>query len=153
MFHTPLTSYDVGGNEGLILDSRKEKNMSNLKELWITLKMWEKLQKEFPTWDGSVAILKAKKAIRQYYHDEETKKDPYIVSVFHEDYDGYIEKIVASVEPDETLEDVKGWFNDNYYIHYYNRGYDCTGQLFTAWYRIFKTSGNWIIYHRICADV
>lgn len=124
-----------------------------LKKLWEELLLWEKCQKEFPDWDGSVAIKKAKKRIRQYYKDEASNKDPYIVSVFHEDYDGYIEKIVAPVEPDETLEDVKGWFNDNYYIHYYNRGYDCTGQLFTAWYRIFKTNGNWIIYHCICADV
>lgn len=124
-----------------------------LKKLWEDLLLWEKCQKEFPDWDGSVAIKKAKKRIRQYYKDEAEKQDPYIVSVFREDWDGYIEKIVAPVEPGDTKEAVKLWFDDYYRIHYYNRGYDCTGQLFTAWRSIFKVNNNWVIYHCVSADV
>ena len=31
--------------------------------------------------------------------------------------------------------------------------YDCTGQLFTEWYRIFHINGRYVLYHSIGMDV
>ncbi len=31
--------------------------------------------------------------------------------------------------------------------------YDCTGQVFTAWYKIFQRRGRWYAYHHLCMDV
>lgn len=123
-----------------------------LKKLWEDLLLWKKCQKEFPDWDGSIVIKKAKKRIREYYKAEAENNDPCIVSVFKDNGDSYIEKIVAPVEGDECEEDVEEWFKECYYRRYYNRGYDCTGQLFTAWYRIFRTATHWIVYQCVAID-
>mgnify|MGYP000367666834 CR=1 FL=1 len=32
-------------------------------------------------------------------------------------------------------------------------GYDCTGQEFTSWYRLFQRRGHWYAYHMVSRDV
>ncbi len=87
---------------------------------------------------------------REIYREEERTKDPYIVNVIDRG-DDYIEKLVGDYDG-ETREEVEEWFRDNYYRTYCDRGYDCTGQLFTSWYKIFLVDGKWIIYHCITVD-
>lgn len=87
---------------------------------------------------------------REIYRDEESRKDPYRVNVINRG-DDYVEKLVADYNG-ETLEEVEEWFHENYYREYWNKGYDCTGQLFTYWHSIFLVDSKWIIYHCIAID-
>ena len=61
--------------------------------------------------------------------------------------------LVRIIIPAETMEEAEEWFESNEYIEYYDRGYDCTGQSFTSWYRIFEVGGKFVGYHRVSADV
>jgi len=54
----------------------------------------------------------------------------------------------------KTAEDADEYFMQNEYIEYEPTYYDCTGQLFTAWYKIFqKPNGEFWAYHSIHRDV
>lgn len=68
------------------------------------------------------------------------------------DNEGCVEKLRFK-DSGETLEEFKEFFKEYHYIGYIDKGYDCTGQLFTSWYSIFKVNGNWIVYHSIQMDV
>lgn len=68
------------------------------------------------------------------------------------DNEGCVEKLRFK-DSGETLEEFTEFFKEYHYIRYIDRGYDCTGQLFTSWYSIFKVNGNWIVYHSIQMDV
>ena len=50
----------------------------------------------------------------------------------------------------ETAEE---WFEAKEVMECRPSQYDCTGQLFTAWYKIFKRRGSWWAYHCIAMDV
>lgn len=124
--------------------------MKDIKRAWEMLHFWEQTEKETGRSYKKV-IRKYKNEIREYNKDR--NKDPFIVSVFKNDWDGYMEKLVIPADPEDTQEEVNEFFKDNYYIPYYDRGYDCTGQLFTSWYSIFRVADNWVIYHSVQADV
>lgn len=122
-----------------------------IREMWEEVALLRQLNRETGEDIFDKAIAHYKKRIRKAMREEEANKDPYRVSVFRNDYDGYTEKLVAE-DGGETVAEVEEWFRENYFRDYYDRGYDCTGQLFTAYYRIFKVNGNWVIYHRIECD-
>ena len=122
----------------------------DLRETWALLKFWEELEKENGR-SYQNYIRNYKERIRLQRRADEINKDPYIVNTFHCTYDGYFEKIVAE-DNGETLDEVEEFFQDNYHIDYYDRGFDCTGQKFTSFHKIFKCAGNWIIYHYVAID-
>lgn len=68
------------------------------------------------------------------------------------DNEGCVEKLRFK-DSGETLEEFKEFFKEYHYIGYIDKGYDCTGQLFTSWYSIFKVNGYWVVYHSIQMDV
>lgn len=49
--------------------------------------------------------------------------------------------------------DVEGWFTENRYIRSANSAYDCTGEAFTCWFKVFRRRGCWFAYHSIGLDV
>lgn len=49
--------------------------------------------------------------------------------------------------------DVEAWFTENRYIHGVNSQYDCTGCLFTEWFKVFRRRGRWYAYHCIGMDI
>lgn len=53
----------------------------------------------------------------------------------------------------KTKEDANEWFNDNEYLRCMPSPYDCTGQAFTNWYKIFKRGDRFWVYHSISFDV
>ncbi len=73
-------------------------------------------------------------------------------TIVRHDNEGCVEKLRFK-DSGETLEEFTEFFKEHHYIRYIDRGYDCTGQLFTSWYSIFKVNGNWIVYHSIQMDV
>lgn len=57
------------------------------------------------------------------------------------------------VNPEWCMEDVEAWFTENRYIHGVNSQYDCTGCLFTEWFKVFRRRGRWYAYHCIGMDI
>ena len=91
-----------------------------------------------------------KTEIRRYHRDY-----PVSENVLVRDYgiDGYIVRFPL---PDwiEDKEDGRVWFMENEYIHSRPSYYDCTGQAFTSWFKVYKHSdGRWWAYHRVSFDV
>lgn len=72
--------------------------------------------------------------------------------------DGYVE-LVSIPEVFDTLDDVgdlagaETFFKEFLEIQYRPSMYDCTGQAFTSWYKIFRRGGQFWAYHSVCFDV
>lgn len=72
-----------------------------------------------------------------------------------EGIDGYIE-LVSIPEVIDTLDGEDGadeFFKTFLEIHARPSMYDCTGQAFTNWYKLFKRRGQFWAYHSVCFDV
>ena len=52
-----------------------------------------------------------------------------------------------------TKEAAEEWFMSCRYREVRPSIYDCTGQLFTAWHKIYKRNGKYIVYYCVCRDV
>ena len=66
--------------------------------------------------------------------------------------DGYVELIKLPSDID-SLESAINYFGQHYYQSFICSMYDCTGQSFTAWYRIFKRGNGYIVYQCVGFDV
>lgn len=66
--------------------------------------------------------------------------------------DGFLELVML---PDSinSEENAKEFFHEHMYIEPINSMYDCTGRVFTGWYKLFNRNGRFISYHRVCMDV
>ena len=53
---------------------------------------------------------------------------------------------------DTSLDEAIRIFEDNYEMRCANSPYDCTGQMFTVWYKLVKRQGMWYAYHYIGRD-
>lgn len=89
-----------------------------------------------------------KKAIRGYTHR------PSHEDVIVKDYgiDGFLIRFPL---PDyiDSKAMAKAYFEDRCEYHYRPSPYDCTGQLFTRWYKLFLRNGRWWAYHSVGCDV
>lgn len=91
-----------------------------------------------------------KTEIRRYYRDYQISEN---VLVHDNGIDGYIIRFPL---PNwiEDKEDGEIWFKENKYIHYRQTYYDCTGQAFTNWFKVYKNSdGRWWAYHSVHFDI
>lgn len=89
-------------------------------------------------------------AIREYINKEND-----FPSSLVKDYgiDGYIELIELPYEFDDE-DEVREWFKESHLYHTYHWSpYDCTGQLFTNWFKPVKRRGKWFVYHSVGVDV
>ena len=96
--------------------------------------------------EANKTVIELKRDIRRFHKDGERKGWK---GTLVKDYgmDGYITLYEL---PD--VEDPVEYFKENEEIHYRPSMYDCTGQAFTGWYKIFKRHGKNMVYHRICFD-
>ncbi len=93
-------------------------------------------------------IFYIKRQIRQRNRAEAHKE-----TVVKDDGDNCIVKFPLP-EDIQSEEEAREWFRENEYIEYRPTYYDCTGQLFTSWYKIFqKPDGRFWAYHSIGRDV
>ena len=106
-------------------------------------------------------VIELKRNLRQYAH-----RDAHTVDVGmgfmcerrivkDEGFDGYIE-LVSIPEVIDTLDGEDGadeFFKTFLEIHAYPSMYDCTGQAFTSWYKLFKRRGQFWAYHSVGFDV
>ena len=74
--------------------------------------------------------------------------------VVRNDSDGYTVLIVMADEDTFTDEaEADAYFEDRFFIQMAPSQYDCTGKLFTSWYKCFRRHGKWMAYHSVSADV
>ena len=53
----------------------------------------------------------------------------------------------------QTEDEADAYFMGNLYRESYPSAYDCTGQIFTTWYKIFRRGGRFWAYHATAMDV
>lgn len=66
--------------------------------------------------------------------------------------DGYVE-LVSIPEVFDSESSAEEFFHDFLERECHPSQYDCTGQAFTSWYKLFKRNGRFHVYHSICFDV
>lgn len=88
-----------------------------------------------------------KRAIREY-----TNRPSGGVWIVKDDgIDGYTE--LREMPRFDSLEEADEWFRRCYYLEARPSAYDCTGQRFTVWYKLFQRRGRWWAYHCVGVDV
>ena len=109
-------------------------------------------------------LIELKRNLRQYAHRDTNTVDVGMGfkcerRIVSSDYDGYIE-LVSIPEVFDTLDDdadgnpgAKTFFEEFLEIHARPSMYDCTGQAFTSWFKLFKRNGQFWAYHSVCFDV
>lgn len=86
-----------------------------------------------------------KRDLRAFYHRPDG-----CVKIITADYDSGWQLITLIAK---TKEDANTEFNDLYYRVCTPSQYDCTGQMFTVSYKLFKRNGRWMAYHHFAMDV
>ena len=128
---------------------RKIRNTRDLREAYQTIKLINdciKLKNDTCI-DGFVRyIIEIKQEIRKYNHEVPCSR-------LVKDYgiDGYIE--LYELPNYDDIKDAREYFEECERICYTPSPYDCTGQAFTVWYKIFKRWGRTWVYHRVGFDV
>lgn len=91
-----------------------------------------------------------KREIRAYTH--RPAEDTRIVQ--ERGCDGYIELVQLPGELDKAHKEIAAdWFRANRYLEFYPTPYDCSGQKFTNWFKLFRRRGHWFAYHSVSIDV
>ena len=124
------------------------KNDRDLEIAYGVLNVW----KEFMSEDGFTEkrnqhIIDQKREIRRYLRERPERR------VGWGEYDYWTELYRLDVSDDAEYEDVKEYFEEWEVCHCYPSQYDCTGQIFTTGYKIFKRHGHWMVYHSYGMDV
>ena len=123
-------------------------NKTELRYAYDRLLMLQEMKREGGSERLAAKILIVKKEIRSYLNRPEKKE------TLVKDYgiDGFILKIDL---PDwiKSEDDAVEYFKENEEIRISPSPFDCTGRLFTSWYKVFNTNGTWKAYHSIGADV
>ena len=97
-----------------------------------------------------ILVVNIKREIRAYTH--RPPEDSHIVE--ERGCDGYIELVQLPDELDKAHEEIAAdWFRANRYLEFYPTPYDCSGQKFTNWFKLFRRRGHWFAYHSVSIDV
>ena len=95
-------------------------------------------------------MVNVKREIRTYTH--RPAADTRIVE--ERGCDGYIELVQLPDELDKAHKEIAAdWFRANRYLEFYPTPYDCSGQKFTNWFKLFRRRGHWFAYHSVSIDV
>lgn len=98
-------------------------------------------------------IREYKVAIRKYHRQQRVRADRAPVLVRDDGIDGYVirQPLLRALQ---SLEEADEYFRENEYIHYQYGPYDCTGQAFTRWYKVYRANdGRYWAYHSVGFDV
>lgn len=91
-------------------------------------------------------IIETKKAIRKYNKKTSDRR------VISGDIDGYVELIELPGFL-RSVADAEDYFENNERLARRYSAYDCTGDAFTSWYKIFIRRGRFMAYHSVGIDV
>lgn len=95
-------------------------------------------------------INKIKIGIRDYFKRINQSTARLVKWYPDEECEIWLEELPETIRTKEAAED---WFLCHRYRAALPSPYDCTGQLFTAWYKLFKRNGKYVVYYCICRDV
>ena len=112
------------------------------REMYMMINFFEKSGIKDAAADKYVAELK--REIRK----QNRKTAPHYVCADYESAIVLEECPAEVVTEEEALE----WFEYNKFIEPVHSAYDCTGRLFTAWYKPVCRRGKWFVYHSIERD-
>ena len=110
-------------------------------------------------------IIELKRNLRQYANRNTTLFDAGMGFMCErrivKDYgiDGYVELVSIPEVFDTLADDAEGnpgadtFFKEFLEIHARPSMYDCTGQAFTSWYKLFRRNGQFWAYHSVGFDV
>lgn len=90
---------------------------------------------------------KIKRAIREYRDRNEN-----MAQIVRSDFDSML-VVLPLPQHLETKECATEYFLDHYFLEARPSAYDCTGQVFTSWYKIFRRRGQFWAYHATAMDV
>lgn len=90
-----------------------------------------------------------KREIRRYNHRPVSQRR----IVHGTDAYGYTVLLLPLPESIRSDDEARDWFMENEYIHFRPSPYDCTGQSFTSWYKLFQRNGKFWAYHGVSMDV
>lgn len=95
-------------------------------------------------------IADVKREIREFTHRAASRSH----IVRDDGIDGYVELVQLPEALDETHKVVAAdWFRANRYLEFLPTPYDCSGQKFTNWFKLFRRQGHWFAYHSVSIDV
>lgn len=100
------------------------------------------------------SVYKIKKEIRDYYKEREKDRKEWLIK------DDWIDGSIVLVELPSEINSVKidsfelaeEYFKAYEYRKCRSSMYDCTGQVFTSWYKIIKRNNKFYAYHCISFD-
>lgn len=123
----------------------------NIKEGFETIHFLSGLVKEYPEFTGMLAEHKHKLRYEIALEEMRRFQGGHCVKDFG---DGSVILLLPIIGTyfDTSLDEAIRIFEDNYEIRCANSPYDCTGQMFTVWYKLVKRQGMWYAYHYIGRD-
>ncbi len=92
-------------------------------------------------------VVKQKREIRKYHKKRSDRK-----IVKDDGIDGYT-LLIELPETLENLQDAEEYFKGHEVICATPSMFDCTGQAFTAWFKVFRRRDKFFAYHTIRFDV
>lgn len=122
--------------------------------IYTDIRFWEQINRELEKQTG-VKANKAKGYLDDLKRKARRNSKEISNAVIVKDYgiDGYIEKFPLP-EYLSSAEDADEYFREYEYLYFHPSPYDCTGQHFTSWYKIFrKPDGRFWAYHSVSVDI
>lgn len=92
-------------------------------------------------------IAEQKREIRKFYKKSNDRR-----LVKDEGIDGYV-LLIELPETLENMQDAKDYFEMRETICAVPSIFDCTGQAFTSWFKVFERRGRFMAYHAVGFDV
>ncbi len=101
------------------------------------------------TRENRVTIAEIKRDIRRWTH-RNTNPDRHVI-ISDDTYGVFcVEHLPDDIQ---SMSEAEQFFDEYKLLKYYPSPYDCTGQAFTNWFKIFKRNGKYYAYHKMNFDV
>lgn len=129
------------------------RNSSDLKVAYEVLSIYSELLSEHEEIEPKKMelvkekIAEQKREIRKFHKKSSDRR-----LVKDDGIDGYV-LLIELPETLENLRDAEEYFEECETIYAAPSMFDCTGQAFTSWFKVFKRRGRFMAYHSIGFDV
>lgn len=108
---------------------------------------------ECPTLPQREAIQREIKQAIRYYRDRCEIRNAHNRLVKDYGIDGFVElQALSSNIGRNDIESAEEDFMEHWYIDGPNVPWDCSGQMFTSWYKLVYRDNRWWAYHRVAVD-
>lgn len=123
------------------------RNNGDMCDVVFFLKLAKENDLESASTETREKIIEIKRTLRKYLHRPRSESRV----VCDNGIDGCI-ILTPLPETIMTAEDADSYFMENEYMERSYSAYDCTGRIFTCWYKIFQRNGRFWVYHNIRCD-